>query len=143
MLLGFPDKYTHACKRKPAGTVVESASTHIHESSPLLASDLPIPDSGFVTAMNEGEGFESIGWRFSPDRIFDRARLFAFLSGLNVERLKAVFITGEGVFAYNMTREALTETPLDDCIESRAEIIATLIDPDWINHLTDCLAAQV
>ncbi|MGB1140307.1 MAG: CobW family GTP-binding protein [Halioglobus sp.] len=124
-----------------ATAVITEPPAHIHEreTQPLMASDLPFPECGYVTAMNEGEGFESIGWRFSPEKVFDRSRLFAFLSGLDVERMKAVFITSEGVFAYNLTRDALTETELDDCVESRAEIISDRVEPGWGDRLTDCL----
>lgn len=121
--------------------LVEPRAVHDRATQPLMAGDLPFPECGYVTAMNQGEGFESIGWRFSPEKVFDRSRLFAFLSGLDVERMKAVFITDQGVFAYNMTRDALTETELDDCIESRAEVISDRIEPGWIDNLTACLAS--
>ena len=107
----------------------------------LLASDLPIPECGYLTAVNEGEGFESIGWRFAPSKVFLRARLCAFLSGLVVERMKAVFVTDEGVFGYNLTRVALTETELDDCSESRIDIVSDLIDTGWLERLTACVAS--
>ena len=112
---------------------------HTDKSPPLLAQDLPFPACGFITAVNEGEGFESIGWRFSPQKVFDRGRLLAFLKGLDVERMKAIFITATGVFAYNLTRDALTETELDDCSESRIEIITDTINIDWVNNLTSCM----
>lgn len=112
---------------------------HTDKSPPLLAQDLPFPACGFITAVNEGEGFESIGWRFSPQKVFDRGRLLAFLRGLDVERMKAIFITATGVFAYNLTRDALTETELDDCSESRIEIITDTINIDWVNNLTSCM----
>ena len=126
----------------PTATRAEPGNPRSGESLPLMAEDLPFPDCGYITAVNEGEGFESIGWRFSPEKVFDRARLFAFLSGLEVERMKAVFITGTGVFAYNMTRDALTETELDDCTESRIEIISDSIDPGWVNNLTACYLVE-
>ncbi len=109
---------------------------------PLLASELPIPECGYITAVNEGEGFESIGWRFGPEKVFDRARLCAFLRGLDVERMKAVFITSDGVFAYNMTHDGLMEGELDDCAESRVEIIADRIEPDWLHNITACVAGE-
>jgi len=124
-------------------TVSESSAHYDRKPPPLLAGDLSFPDCGYVTAMNEGEGFESIGWRFAPEKVFNRSRLFSFLSGLDVERMKAVFITESGIFAYNLTRDSLTETELDDCIESRIEIISDQIEPGWVNCLTDCLAAEV
>ncbi len=124
--------------------LVEPASGHHHaqDKTSLLAEDLPMPECGFVTAVNQGEGFESIGWRFSPQKLFARERLCAFLTGLRVERMKAVFITPEGVFGYNMTRDALTETELDDCVESRIEIISDHIESGWIDGLLACLAEQ-
>lgn len=115
-----------------------------HEAKPqrLLAGDLPFPDCGYVTAINGGEGFESIGWRFSPEKIFDRMRLIDFLRGLDVERMKGVFITPQGVFSYNLTRDGMTETALDDCSESRIEIIADEINSHWINEITGCLQSK-
>ena len=108
-------------------------------TQPILVGDLPFPDCGYVAAINSGEGFESIGWRFSPDKVFDRGRLFSFVGGLEVERMKAVFITHEGVFGYNMTRDALTEVMLDDCAESRIEIIAEQVDQGWESALVACI----
>lgn len=117
---------------------------HYHPLPPQPAIDESIgfPDCGYVCATNEGEGFKSIGWRFSPQKVFDRTRLFSFLSGLDVERMKAVFITTKGVFGYNMTRDALSETELDDCIESRIEIIADSINSSWEDKLTACFALE-
>lgn len=124
------------------GTETEPSTHDDQKSQPLLASELPIPECGYITAVNEGEGFESIGWRFGPEKVFDRVRLCAFLRGLDVERMKAVFITSDGVFAYNMTRDGLTEGELDDCAESRVEIIANRIEPDWLHHITACVAGE-
>ena len=47
--------------------------------------------------------------------------------------MKAVFITNEGLFGYNLTSDALTETALDTCMESCIEIIATG-QPDNLLH---------
>lgn len=123
----------------PAGATFESRSPHRFESGAILAAELPFPECGYITAVNSGEGFESIGWRFHPAIVFDRARLISFLTGLQAERLKAVFITCAGVFAYNMTRDTLDESKLDDCMESRIEIIAETIDLQWQNRLLACV----
>jgi G3E family GTPase len=122
--------------------LVEPSAEHERKSQGLLAEDLSFPDCGYVTAINGGEGFESIGWRFSPDKIFDRARLIDFLRALDVERMKGVFITPHGVFAYNLTRDAMTETELDDCSESRIEIIADEINSHWADEITNCLLSD-
>jgi len=113
---------------------------HHHEAhaSPLDI-DTPIPDCGFLKAVNKGEGFNSIGWRFSPDKIFNRQKLFLFLTGLSAERMKAVFITEEGVFGYNLTPDALTEVALDDCQESCIEIIAETVEDSLQPQLLACL----
>ena len=91
---------------------------------------------------NKGEGFRSVGWRFTPYRVFNRDKLVAFFNKLNVERMKAVFITDSGIFGYNLTPDALTEMPLDDTAESRVEIIASDIDSTWETQILDCLAAS-
>lgn len=116
------------------------ASHHHHEphASPLDV-DAPIPDCGYIKAINKGEGYNSVGWRFSPDKIFNRQKLFLFLTGLTAERMKAVFITHEGVFGYNLTPDALTEIELDDCQESCIEIISETIEDRVEQQLLDCV----
>ena len=115
---------------------IENRSTDNQSPAP---EEIPIPESGYVMAVKSGADFNSIGWRFSPFSLFDRKRLLDFFNRLNVERLKAVFITPEGVLGYNMTSDALTEVELDDCVESRIEIIACRINHEWLNDLTDCI----
>jgi hypothetical protein len=100
---------------------------------------MALPASGYLKAVNQGEGFHSIGWRFDASKIFNRQSLFVFLSGVCAARLKAVFITEDGVFGYNLTPDALTEIELDECLESRIEIIATEISEDWETQLFACI----
>ena len=114
--------------------------THINEDDYVDLSEPPMPECGFIKAVNHGEGFESIGWRFDATKVFDRNKLFAFLSGLSVERMKAVFITEQGVSGYNLTSDALTEMELDDCMESRIDIITIAIDDMWEENLFACLS---
>lgn len=104
-------------------------------------SDQPMPENGVIKAVNQGEGFRSVGWRFDAIKTFNHERLFTFLSGLIAERMKAVFITNEGVFGYNLTSDALTEMELDDCLESRIEIIANELNNQWEEQLLACLDA--
>lgn len=80
-------------------------------------------EQGYIVRENQGEGFKSYGWCFNPAWTFDYKKLYAFLNGLKVERLKAVFITDEGVFTYNGLLDSLTEQAIDDCFDSRLEII--------------------
>ncbi|MGS2716884.1 CobW family GTP-binding protein [Eionea flava] len=112
---------------------------HAAESKPLL-SDEPIPECGYLKAINQGEGFYSIGWRFSPEQRFDGEKLSIFLNSINAERMKAVFITNKGMLSYNLTAESLTENTLSHCEESRIEIIHSHIDEQWEAQLMACLA---
>ena len=119
---------------------VSSAHHHGHTSEVKpLALDLPMPDCGFIKAINKGEGFISVGWRFSADKVFSREKLFLVLTGVLAERIKAVFITDVGVFGYNAVSDALTEIELDDCVESRIEIIADSIDDSLEEQLLGCI----
>jgi len=123
-------------------TTLHGDHEHINVDLPSNLTELPIPECGYIRAANSGEGFESIGWRFNATKIFDRNRLFSFLSGLSVERMKAVFITEQGISGYNLTSDALTEMELDDCLESRIDIITTTIDDMWEENLLSCINAS-
>ncbi len=112
---------------------------HHHPSDEPSIAEMPFPESGYLKAENRGEGYQSVGWRFTPYREFDHNKLFSFLSGLEAERMKGVFITPKGIFGYNLTADGLTEMSLDECAESRIEIIAAEIDPAWEKRLMDCL----
>ena len=115
---------------------------HHHASDKPLASEIPMPKEGVVKAMNEGEGFQSIGWRFSPQKVFDRERLVRLLVGIRAERMKAVFITQDGIFGYNLTEDGLSESELDECMETRIEIIASSVDDNIEKQLLQCIIAQ-
>lgn len=113
---------------------------HSHGKPAENINTLPIPECGFLSVQNNGEGFESIGWRFSSDKTFDRRAITSWFSGLNAERMKAVMITSEGIFGYNYADGALSEIELDDCIESRIEIISDEVDGKWEAEILGCLA---
>ena len=53
--------------------------------------------------------------------------------------MKAVFITSNGVFGYNLTEDALMEMELDDAVESRIEIISKEIKEYWDETLINCI----
>ena len=126
-------------------TQATAAAAHHHHAPdrqrPLL-SEASIPECGYLKAHNTGEGFESVGWRFSPSFVFDRAKLFSVLTGMVAERMKAVFITHDGVFGCNLTPDTLTEIELDDCLESRIEIIAEQVSGGWDEQIMSCISAR-
>lgn len=118
----------------------DHSHSHEHRNSPgAIFVEQELPESGVLKVENSGEGFNSVGWRFSPEHVFDRSLLFKWLTGLTVERAKGVFITREGIFAYNIAQDSLSEYELDECAESRIEIIASntsdILEQDLINCL--------
>lgn len=83
---------------------------------------------GFICKSQIRDGYLSVGWIFEPSLSFDFDRLVAFVTNLksHVIRLKAVMITLEGIAGFNLIDEALTIFELDDCLDSRLEIIISL-----------------
>ncbi len=124
-------------------SMFEEKASHGHQHSMqrerVLASEKELPEEGFIKAANQGEGYQSVGWRFSANKVFDRNKLLVLLNGLSVERMKGVFITQEGVFGYNLTADALTEFELDECAESRIEVISQVLDESFELQLTGCI----
>ena len=92
-----------------------------------------------LKAINEGEGFYSIGWRFSSDKVFEYQKLTLLLTELKVDRMKAVMITDKGLLGYNLTAGQLTEVVLDECSESRVELINNTIDELFEIQLLKCI----
>ena len=111
----------------------------VKNNQKIAISDESIPVGGYVKAMNKAEGFMSVGWRFSSEKVFNHQKLFALLTGLIIDRMKAVFITDNGVFGYNLTLDGLKEIELDDCLESRIELISGSIDESFEEGLFDCI----
>lgn len=118
--------------------IVSTHHSHRHDEQ-ALASELPIPECGFIKAENAGEGYISTGWRFAPQKIFDLEKVRQFVLSTESERLKAVFITEQGVFSFNKTEDGVQENALDDFKESRIEIIAQTEQPEWEQNLLNCL----
>ena len=122
-------------------SIAEKPYHHSRDTKPLLL-DMDIPECGYIKALNKGEGFYSIGWRFSSSRLFHYEALLSFLKKIKAERMKAVFITDMGAFSYNLTADALTGTVLVNCAESRIEIIAAQINDDWEEQLMACIISH-
>ncbi|KZN44032.1 CobW family GTP-binding protein [Pseudoalteromonas luteoviolacea] len=146
----FDDKHLYFCEQGQLNSqwllgptkanIKPHCHHHHHQADP--ARDIntqPIPKNGFLEAQNEGEGFVSVGWRFSPTQVFDRQKLHQVITTIDAERLKAVFITTQGIFGYNKTADGITELELDECMESRIEIIAQNHDSEWRESLLSCL----
>lgn len=99
-------------------------SHHHHtESSTALLETPELPEEGYLSIDNEGEGFFSRGWIFNPDWIFDADKLNALLLGVDAERIKGVFITAKGFVTFNKADNVLTEFVVDASSDSRIECI--------------------
>lgn len=106
---------------------------HRHGHSESLApveGDI-LPACGYLRQENSGEGYQSIGWRISAEFFFNRDAVRQWLKQIQGERVKAVFLTEEGVYGYNITEDAFSEFELDDAMESRVEIISDKSDSSW------------
>ncbi|MEH6576408.1 MAG: GTP-binding protein [Amphritea sp.] len=103
---------------------------HSHRDASSIPLEAEMPLSGYLRKDNQGEGFHSSGWIFEPDYEFDYPQLEALLIGLEVERLKAVFITSDGIFTFNKADAVLTSQELDETADSRIEVIGTNPE-DW------------
>ena len=97
---------------------------HHHHEAEAAVIDPEIPEAGYLSIDNQGEGFFSRGWIFKPEWTFNSQQLYDLLLGINAERLKGVFITDRGITAYNKADDVLTEVPLDECMDSRVECIS-------------------
>lgn len=115
---------------------------HHHTERRPLASEQPIPESGFIKAVNQGEGYVSVGWRFSPKKLFDLQKVRNFVSNVESARLKAVFITEDGIFSYNKAEDGIWEMAIDEYTETRIEIISQSDLSEWEEKLFDCLATS-
>ena len=117
---------------------LESRST-LPSHLPVEVTEQAIPESGFFCAKNKGEGFNSEGWRVSPEIVFNREQLILWLHSLNVERLKGVFITNEGIYGFNLSDGLLTEIEIGECFESRIEVIYTGEQKSFEDALKGCI----
>lgn len=114
---------------------------HHHHDNESQAdfNEMPYPEIGYLKVENQGEGYKSAGWRFSAQKIFDYNKLFSFLSGVQAERVKGVFVTQQGAYTYNISADALKEVSIAEADESRVEIIAKELEESWQHDLLACL----
>ena len=93
-------------------------------NSSALPPTLDTPREGFVSADNAGEGFFSRGWIFNPGWQFNSVKLLSLFQGLDVERLKGVFITSEGFIGFNKVDNVVTQLRFNFMPDSRVEVIS-------------------
>lgn len=133
-------------QRPYAAKNLPKSIAHSASLNPLLNTfiQLPSPEDGqlFIRRQNQGQGYYSCGWVFRPEAIFAMEPLFVWLSGLSCQRMKGVMITAEAIIGFNAEDGVLSMTELDECDDSRLEIIhsSPLSWDDIEQALLNCLA---
>lgn len=113
---------------KPSGfrPKVEVPHEHAHTKQNRSAEeDIPamLSEHGMVKSANQGQGFFSCGWVVPAERVFKFESVMSILSAVDAQRLKAVFITDRGIFAFNLADGVLKYFELDECDDSRLEFL--------------------
>ncbi len=111
-------------------------------SSPEMP--LPIvlmPGTEFARREHRDDDFASCGWLFRDETRFDFLRLMSLVSGLNVQRLKAVMQTERGNFVFNADDGVLSVNEITGNVDSVIECIADL-GIDWSLIEQQLLAAR-
>ena len=78
---------------------------------------------GSVRVKNQGAGYFSFGWAFSSSRCFSFELVLNELKNVKVVRLKAVMITENGIFAFNLVDNDVEFVEIDESDDSRLEFI--------------------
>ncbi|UTF61802.1 GTP-binding protein [Gilvimarinus sp. DA14] len=109
----------------PHKTQLALPETVHHHGSNFPAANLPTPTAQqpITRKQHQGQGYYSAGWVFHPAKVFALTPLFNWLHGLECDRLKAVLITDQGIIALNLADGVVKTLELDECEDSRLEII--------------------
>ena len=106
-----------------------------------VKSPAVLPNTGMLKVSNQATGFVSVGWVFDKSFVFSRTEVAGLCCIILAERLKAIFITDEGVWGFNKVDGELTVTPLQDAVDSRIEIITA--SSHSVDGLEDVLRACI
>lgn len=105
----------------------EGSLPHLHRhdtANTTPAWQAQFNEEGVAKTENQREGFNTQGWIYSSDYIFDFSQIVDLLTEISAERLKGVFITERGIFGFNKSEEVLSCVEVDESDDSRLEIIA-------------------
>lgn len=81
------------------------------------------PETGFISVCNQGEGYYSRGWVCAASTQFNFEDCRVLFERLDVERLKAVLRTDQGIFSFNRSDNICRIEALDSANDSRIEFI--------------------
>lgn len=94
-------------------------SHHHHEDE-----EASFQQDGVLRTQHHKDGFYTAGWIFKPCYVFIHTAILSFLSGLNLLRAKGVFITDQGIVAFNQADDVLSSFEMDESDDSRIELIS-------------------
>ena len=126
----------------PSRFVQADLTDQHHHSIEKQLNDQLIPESGYLTASNAGNGFVSLGFRFDSRFLFDVTQLHLILQGMDVERFKGIFRTNDGGKVLNLASGVLTELSVSYCEESRCEAIGMDLPDDLTDQLLNAVTAS-
>ncbi|MDG1467582.1 MAG: GTP-binding protein [Glaciecola sp.] len=78
-----------------------------------------------VRKEKQSEGFYSRSWSWSPEHWFDCAKVISVIKALDVVRLKAILITEDGIFSFNVIDGEIDIQEHDEAFDSRMELITS------------------
>ena len=96
---------------------------HHHHADKTPDASAVINQEGFYRTQNARQGYVTFGWGFDNNVVFSFKRIMSVMTGMQVERCKAVFITDDGIYCFNMADGVLTSSSLDESDDSRIELI--------------------
>lgn len=100
----------------PSSMALNSVLTALQEP---LRSDEPLR-----RLTNEGQGYYSLGWILAGDGRYSLSALRHWLTGLPIERAKALINTEQGAMVINLREGVISEMPTRALDESRLEMLA-------------------
>lgn len=97
----------------------------------LYNAAIQLPEGeDYLRRENQGQGYYSCGWLFSPAIRFDFNELFGWMTGLNLVRAKAAMNTDQGLYMFNAENGVLSVKPLliGEALESEPELLDSRIE---------------
>lgn len=114
---------SHKSKKIDAVHSHEHHHEHAHDHKPKPSAKAQTPSDVYKVA-NHGQGFYSYGWICSPERTFDLESVKRVFSTIQTERLKAIMLTENGPFMFNLSDGQLSVMSHEYDKDSRIEFLS-------------------
>ena len=101
----------------------EHAHHHSHDHAHEEDEEATFQADGILRTSHNKDGFYTAGWIFKPCYVFNHTEILSLLGGLNLLRAKGVFITDQGIVAFNQADDVLSSFEMDESDDSRIELI--------------------